>query len=291
MNNSNELSQSVDIWFLGCLIIKMANKSDPWSNISKNTEEVIKLIKESTVPPKFPNELSIEGKEFLKVCLKKDPEKRLTTKELLKHPWLTAEPRNSKGEIKDNNYSSLRKDSKDKTEYNIKRENIIVQVKLKNNAVEKKNVLTNILKEEDEGCGDFSVSLDDSSSSISIKNDRINESHEESKHFNDIINQREITHNSILSNDRLVNNEYKDKIVAKQQNYNSLINNKTKITVFNNEEESFMHSDDEFVNSSNKSNNVIKNNLLKSKDKITKDELTTKNMINSIEDDIEFSNI
>ncbi len=269
----------------------MANKSDPWSNISKNTEEVIKLIKESTVPPKFPNELSIEGKEFLKVCLKKDPEKRLTTKELLKHPWLTAEPRNSKGEIKDNNYSSLRKDSKDKTEYNIKRENIIVQVKLKNNAVEKKNVLTNILKEEDEGCGDFSVSLDDSSSSISIKNDRINESHEESKHFNDIINQREITHNSILSNDRLVNNEYKDKIVAKQQNYNSLINNKTKITVFNNEEESFMHSDDEFVNSSNKSNNVIKNNLLKSKDKITKDELTTKNMINSIEDDIEFSNI
>lgn len=282
----------------------MATKIDPWSNITKKTDEVIKLISDTTTPPKFPNELSIEGKEFLKVCLKKDPEKRLTAKELLKHQWLTTEQRSSKGEIKEH-YSSLRKDSKDKNEFNIKKDHGYVQIKIKNNVNEKKNLLNNILNEEDR-FGEFSISIDESSSSKSDSIKSYKSDHNISNKEIDNKVKTEVTLNSNFSKNKQDISNFKDKIVSKQTNGNSLINNKTKITVFNNEEESFIESEDDYDNRSHnkipntkiiKNNNNIEKRLVSNKlenNQVNSQEKSKEKSIlikQSIEDDIEFSNI
>ena len=41
------ITSAVDIWSLGCIIIEMANKSPPWSNIAKTKEEVYTILRTS----------------------------------------------------------------------------------------------------------------------------------------------------------------------------------------------------------------------------------------------------
>ncbi|KAK4714152.1 hypothetical protein R3W88_020059 [Solanum pinnatisectum] len=76
-----------DIWGLGCTIIEMATGGSPWTNMSTAASLLYKIAfsGQSPVIPKF---LSLQAKDFLNKCLRRDSKERWTAKQLLKHPFL-----------------------------------------------------------------------------------------------------------------------------------------------------------------------------------------------------------
>ncbi|KAG5596793.1 hypothetical protein H5410_038025 [Solanum commersonii] len=78
-----------DIWGLGCTIIEMATGGSPWTNMSTAASLLYKIAfsGQSPVIPKF---LSLQAKDFLNKCLRRDSKERWTAKQLLKHPFLEA---------------------------------------------------------------------------------------------------------------------------------------------------------------------------------------------------------
>jgi mitogen-activated protein kinase kinase kinase 2 len=53
VKKEKNLTWSVDIWSLGCIIIEMATKNPPWSNISTDCQEILNLIRSSKGILKF----------------------------------------------------------------------------------------------------------------------------------------------------------------------------------------------------------------------------------------------
>ncbi|KAJ8557262.1 hypothetical protein K7X08_002887 [Anisodus acutangulus] len=76
-----------DIWALGCTIIEMATGGSPWTNVT-NSASLLYRIVFSGQSPEIPKFLSLEAKDFVSRCLRRDPRERWTAKELLKHPFL-----------------------------------------------------------------------------------------------------------------------------------------------------------------------------------------------------------
>ncbi|XVE62995.1 hypothetical protein DITRI_Ditri06bG0164400 [Diplodiscus trichospermus] len=87
-------SFSADIWSVGCTVIEMATGKPPWS---QQYQEVAALFYVGTTKshPPIPEHLSTEAKDFLLTCLQKEPELRPPASELLKHPFVTGESRDS----------------------------------------------------------------------------------------------------------------------------------------------------------------------------------------------------
>jgi serine/threonine protein kinase len=79
-------SYSADIWSVGCTLIEMLTATPPWSDLTKNSREVLKLIAKG--PPKTPPTVSLECQDFLSLCFKVDSSQRPTAKQLLEHPFI-----------------------------------------------------------------------------------------------------------------------------------------------------------------------------------------------------------
>ncbi|TKW30162.1 hypothetical protein SEVIR_2G016900v4 [Setaria viridis] len=75
---------AVDIWSLGCTIIEMFDGKPPWSDL----EGPAAMFKVLHKDPPIPENLSLEGKEFLQCCFKRNPAERPTASELLDHPFI-----------------------------------------------------------------------------------------------------------------------------------------------------------------------------------------------------------
>ncbi|XP_057994480.1 mitogen-activated protein kinase kinase kinase YODA-like, partial [Hevea brasiliensis] len=101
IRNSNGCNLAVDIWSFGCTVLEMATAKPPWSQY----EGVAAMFKigNSKEHPAFPDNLSDDGKDFVRQCLQRNPSHRPTAAELLEHPFvknaaalekpiLTAEP-------------------------------------------------------------------------------------------------------------------------------------------------------------------------------------------------------
>ncbi|QCD84834.1 mitogen-activated protein kinase kinase kinase [Vigna unguiculata] len=85
--NTNGYSLPVDIWSLGCTIIEMATSKPPW-NQYEGVAAIFK-IGNSKDMPEIPEHLSNDAKNFIKLCLQRDPSARPTAQMLLdQHPFI-----------------------------------------------------------------------------------------------------------------------------------------------------------------------------------------------------------
>ncbi|KAI9264970.1 hypothetical protein BDA99DRAFT_546746 [Phascolomyces articulosus] len=79
---------SMDIWSLGCCIVQMATGRRPWSTLENEWSVMYHVV---TGHPPLPDasQLSHDGIDFLKKCFTRNPIKRPSAQELLKHRWIT----------------------------------------------------------------------------------------------------------------------------------------------------------------------------------------------------------
>ena len=47
-------SLPADVWSFGCLLLEMASGRPPWSDLSKQTKEVMQFIADKKMKPTFP---------------------------------------------------------------------------------------------------------------------------------------------------------------------------------------------------------------------------------------------
>ncbi|CAL0305279.1 unnamed protein product [Lupinus luteus] len=88
--NTNGYSLPVDIWSLGCTILEMAMSKPPWSQY----EGVAAIFKigNSKDMPEIPEHLSNDAKNFIRLCLQREPSARPTAQMLLDHPFIRDQP-------------------------------------------------------------------------------------------------------------------------------------------------------------------------------------------------------
>ncbi|PHT78418.1 Mitogen-activated protein kinase kinase kinase YODA [Capsicum annuum] len=86
IKNSSGCNLAVDVWSLGCTVLEMATSKPPWSQY----EGVAAMFKigNSKELPAIPEQLSDEGKDFVRKCLQREPRNRPTAAELLEHPFV-----------------------------------------------------------------------------------------------------------------------------------------------------------------------------------------------------------
>eukprot|EP01121_Diplochlamys_sp_Union-15-3_P000614 TRINITY_DN10524_c0_g1_i1.p1 TRINITY_DN10524_c0_g1~~TRINITY_DN10524_c0_g1_i1.p1 ORF type:complete len:505 (+),score=54.28 TRINITY_DN10524_c0_g1_i1:311-1825(+) len=87
-----------DIWSFGCTIIEMVTSKPPWSEYA-NVAALFYDIGGSDKIPDIPSTLSDDAKDFLSLCLVRDPKCRASVKQLLQHRWLRLEETSLKASI------------------------------------------------------------------------------------------------------------------------------------------------------------------------------------------------
>ncbi|KAH7298732.1 hypothetical protein KP509_25G056900 [Ceratopteris richardii] len=85
LQNNTGHEFAVDIWSLGCTIIEMATGKPPWHQY-EGYAAMFKVMNSYEVP--IPESLSPIGKNFLSLCLQRDPAKRPSATALLDHPFV-----------------------------------------------------------------------------------------------------------------------------------------------------------------------------------------------------------
>ncbi|TVU14443.1 hypothetical protein EJB05_37913, partial [Eragrostis curvula] len=91
--NSHGYDLSVDIWSFRCTIIEMATAKPPWHPCER-AAAMFKIASSKEIPA-IPDMFSEEGKNFLQLCLKRDPASRPSAAQLMNHPFVQDHPAES----------------------------------------------------------------------------------------------------------------------------------------------------------------------------------------------------
>jgi serine/threonine protein kinase len=75
------------MWSLGCTVLEMATGRPPWSHVSSPLAALYRLGCTEELP-ELPASLSLQIRDFLEKCFRRDPKKRWSSAELLNHPFL-----------------------------------------------------------------------------------------------------------------------------------------------------------------------------------------------------------
>jgi serine/threonine protein kinase len=75
-----------DIWSLGCTIIELMTGDPPYYSMPPMS--AMYHIAETEKPPPFPENISPELSAFLTACFERNPDKRPSAEDLLKHDWI-----------------------------------------------------------------------------------------------------------------------------------------------------------------------------------------------------------
>ncbi|KAL4314209.1 mitogen-activated protein kinase kinase kinase 3-like [Arachis ipaensis] len=87
--NDNEYESPADIWAVGCAAVEMLTGKPAWNVKSgSNMWSLLIRIGVGEEIPVIPEDLSEQGKDFLRKCFVKDPRERWTAEMLLNHPFL-----------------------------------------------------------------------------------------------------------------------------------------------------------------------------------------------------------
>ncbi|KAL1216121.1 Mitogen-activated protein kinase kinase kinase 3 [Cardamine amara subsp. amara] len=84
--NKNGYTLSVDVWSLGCTILEMATSKPPWSQF-EGVAAIFKIGNSKDIP-EIPDHLSNDAKNFIRLCLQRNPTLRPTASQLLEHPFV-----------------------------------------------------------------------------------------------------------------------------------------------------------------------------------------------------------
>lgn len=88
IKNMNGCNLAVDIWSLGCTVLEMATSKPPWSQY-EGIAAMFKIGNSKELPP-IPNHLSNECKDFIMLCLQREPSRRPTASDLLRHSFVSS---------------------------------------------------------------------------------------------------------------------------------------------------------------------------------------------------------
>jgi serine/threonine protein kinase len=76
-----------DMWSVGCTVIEMATGKPPWSQQFQEVAALFHIGTTKSHPP-IPEHLSADGKDFLLKLLQREPRRRPSASEMLKHPFV-----------------------------------------------------------------------------------------------------------------------------------------------------------------------------------------------------------
>ena len=87
--NGGEYEPPCDVWALGCAVVEMVAGKPAW-RVGPETDifALMMRIGVGDEVPEVPENLSAEGKDFLRRCFVKDPRNRWTAEMLLNHPFV-----------------------------------------------------------------------------------------------------------------------------------------------------------------------------------------------------------
>ena len=87
-----EVELANDIWSLGVTLIELLTGSHPWQGREYSSLNemafIIKLGKDPKMVPPIPNTIDGTAREFITMCLQRDPKERPTVAELQSHPFI-----------------------------------------------------------------------------------------------------------------------------------------------------------------------------------------------------------